>query len=53
VFPIKDEKPEVEQGTFELTDGTGKLKGITGKAKYTCKPAGDSFDCTATGEYHM
>ena len=53
VSATKDGKLTETHGTFEFTDGTGKLKGITGKGKYACKPAGDALDCTVTGEYHM
>jgi len=52
--PVAEGKPGAGQGTFVLTGGTGKLKGIRGKGTYTLSFGEDG---TATsqveGEYQM
>jgi hypothetical protein len=40
---------EGEEGTWSFTGGTGKLKGIKGKGKYSCSSSG----CHITGEYQL
>jgi hypothetical protein len=51
--PIKNNAmPTVINGTFTITGGTGKLKGITGKGTYKVTPAADgSASVTVEGEY--
>jgi hypothetical protein len=50
--PVKDGMPTAINGTFTITGGTGKLKGITGKGTYKVTPAADgSASVTVEGEY--
>lgn len=52
--PIKDGKPGEGKGTFVLTGGTGKLKGIMGKGTYTMTYNADgTATAEVTGEYTM
>jgi len=41
--------PEGQDGTWAITGGTGKLKGIKGKGTYTCSSSG----CDVAGEYQL
>jgi hypothetical protein len=48
----KDGKDTHSKGTFGFADGTGKLKGVSGKGSFSCKGAGDgSVNCEVEGEY--
>jgi hypothetical protein len=50
--PVKDGMPTDIQGTFTITGGTGKLKGIKGHGTYKVTPAADgSASVTVEGEY--
>ena len=49
----KDGKPVEAKGTWTLTGGTGKLKGVTGKGTYSCAPSADAFGCSGEGEYQL
>jgi hypothetical protein len=50
--PVKDGKPTDIKGTFSITGGTGKLKGITGHGTYKVTPAADgTASVTVEGEY--
>ncbi len=49
----KDGKPVEAKGTWTLTGGTGKLKGVKGKGTYSCAPSGDAFGCSGEGEYQL
>jgi|HubBroStandDraft_6_1064221.scaffolds.fasta_scaffold323084_2 hypothetical protein len=50
--PVKDNMPTDIEGTFTITGGTGKLKGIKGKGTYKVTPAADgSASATVDGEY--
>ena len=52
--PMKDGKPTDIEGTFTITSGTGKLKGIKGHGTYKVIPAADgSATVTVDGEYTM
>ena len=41
--------PEGQDGTWSITGGTGKLKGIKGKGTYSCSSSG----CDIAGEYQL
>ncbi|HZV87174.1 MAG TPA: hypothetical protein VFF95_06485 [Candidatus Binatus sp.] len=41
--------PEGQDGTWAITGGTGKLKGLKGKGTYTCSSSG----CDVAGEYQL
>jgi hypothetical protein len=49
----KDNNKTQSKGTFSLTEGTGKLKGITGKGTFSCKSAGDGLSCDVEGDYEL
>lgn len=49
----KDGAPVEAKGTWGLTGGSGKLKGVKGKGTYTCKPEGDAVSCEVEGEYQL
>jgi hypothetical protein len=52
--PIKDKMPTNIAGTFTITGGTGKLKGIKGHGTYKVTPAADgTASVTVEGEYTM
>ena len=52
--PVKDNMPTGIDGTFTISGGTGKLKGIKGKGTYKVTPAADgSASVTIEGEYTM
>ena len=52
--PVKDKMPTNIAGTFTITGGTGKLKGIKGHGTYKVTPAADgSASVTVEGEYTM
>jgi hypothetical protein len=51
---MKDGKPVSESGTWTLTGGTGKLKGIKGKGTYTGTANADgSMSYKVEGEYSL
>jgi hypothetical protein len=41
--------PEGQDGTWSISGGTGKLKGIKGKGTYSCSSSG----CDIAGEYQL
>jgi len=41
------------KGTWGLSGGSGKLKGIKGKGTFSCKPAGENLTCDVEGEYQL
>jgi hypothetical protein len=41
--------PEGQDGTWSITGGTGKLKGVKGKGTYSCSSSG----CDIAGEYQL
>jgi len=47
----KDGKESHSKGTFTFADGTGKLKGTTGKGTFSCSGGGDTVSCDVEGEY--
>jgi hypothetical protein len=47
----KDGKESHSKGTFTFADGTGKLKGATGKGTFSCSGGGDTVSCEVAGEY--
>ncbi len=47
----KDGKPVEAKGTWSITGGTGKHKGLKGKGTYSCAPSGDTMGCSGEGEY--
>jgi hypothetical protein len=49
----KDDHEARSKGTFTFADGTGKLKGITGKGTFDCKSAGEGVSCAVEGEYQL
>ena len=49
----RDGKPVEAKGTWSMTGGTGKLKGVKGKGTYSCAPTGDAFGCSGEGEYEL
>jgi hypothetical protein len=52
--PVKDKMPTDIQGTFTISGGTGKMKGIKGHGTYKVTPAADGTATVAvTGEYMM
>ena len=52
--PVKDKMPTNIAGTFTITGGTGKLKGIKGHGTYKVTPAADgTASVTIDGEYTM
>ena len=50
---VKENNGFKESGTFSITEGTGKLKGIKGKGTFDCKPASDGVSCDVEGEYAL
>jgi hypothetical protein len=51
---IKDDKPSGVRGTWTFGEGTGKLKGSTGKGTFHCTPAADGgWSCSSEGEYQL
>lgn len=51
---MKDGKTVSEEGTWSLTSGSGKLKGITGRGTYKGTPNPDgSMTYTVEGEYSL
>jgi hypothetical protein len=48
---MKDGKAVEAKGTWSITGGTGKHKGLTGKGTYSCAPSGDTMGCSGEGEY--
>ena len=40
-----------EEGTFTLSDGTGKLKNVTGKGTFRCTKSPEGNFCDIDGEY--
>ncbi len=51
---LKDGKPVSEDGTWNFTGGTGKLKGIKGKGTYQGTPNADgSMSYKVDGEYSL
>ena len=51
---MKDGKPVSDNGTWEFTNGTGKLKGIKGKGTFKGSPAADgSMTYQIAGEYSV
>lgn len=51
----KNKNETQSQGTFTFAEGTGKLKGITGKGTFNCKSAGPDagVSCQVEGEYAL
>ena len=50
----KDQKFEGNDGSWNFTGGTGKLKGLKGKGTYKCAPEGDNNRCDIIeGEYTL
>jgi hypothetical protein len=50
--PVKGGMPTAINGTFTISGGTGKLKGISGKGTYKVTPAADgTASVTVEGEY--
>ena len=48
----KDGKEAHSKGTFNLSDGTGKLKGASGKGTFSCASTADGgLSCDVEGEY--
>jgi hypothetical protein len=47
----KDGKESHSKGTFTMSDGTGKLKGVTGKGTFSCKSTADGLSCDVDGQY--
>jgi hypothetical protein len=47
----KDGKEAHSKGTFTVADGTGKLKGVSGKGTFSCKSTADGLSCEVDGEY--
>ncbi len=47
----KEGKEAHSKGTFTLGDGTGKLKGATGKGTFSCASTKDGVNCDIEGEY--
>lgn len=48
----KDRKESHSKGTFTLSDGTGKLKGASGKGAFSCASTADGgLSCDVEGEY--
>jgi hypothetical protein len=47
----KDGKETHSKGTFTFADGTGKLKGATGKGMFSCASTADGVKCDVEGEY--
>jgi hypothetical protein len=47
----KDGKDAHSKGTFTMSDGTGKLKGVTGKGAFSCKSTADGLSCEVDGQY--
>ena len=50
---MKAHKFETEEGPFNFTGGTGKLKGIKGKGTYKGTPEGDFTNYDIEGEYSL
>jgi len=51
---VSTDNQETSKGTFSFAEGTGKLKGITGKGTFSCKSAGDDAGiCDVEGEYEL
>ena len=40
-------------GRFTLAQGTGKLKGISGKGSFRCKSVGEGVSCEVEGDYDL
>ncbi len=49
----KDKQEDRSKRTFTFANGTGKLKGITGKGTFDCKSAGEGVSCAVEGEYQL
>ena len=49
----KDNNETQSKGTFSLSEGTGKLKGIKGNGTFSCKSAGEGVSCDVEGEYQL
>ncbi|PYT81208.1 MAG: hypothetical protein DMG40_10135 [Acidobacteria bacterium] len=49
----KEGAPLEAKGSWGLTGGSGKLKGIKGKGTYNCTPSGDGLSCEVEGEYQL
>ena len=47
----KDGKESHSKGTFSFADGTGKLKGATGKGTFSCSGTPEGVTCEVEGEY--
>ena len=51
---IKEGMLSAEEGTWSLTGGNGKLKGIKGKGTYKCTGSADgTATCEIVGEYEL
>jgi len=48
-----DKNETQSKGTFNLSEGTGKLKGIKGNGTFSCKSAGEGVSCDVEGEYQL
>lgn len=51
----KDGKESHSKGTFTVTDGAGKLKGISGKGTFRCASTTEAnvLSCDVEGEYEL
>jgi hypothetical protein len=49
----KDNNETQSKGTFSLSGGTGKLKGIKGNCTFSCRSAGEGVSCDVEGEYQL
>lgn len=49
----KEERTGIDQGTWNFTGGTGKLKGLKGKGTFKCTSEGDNATCDIEGEYTL
>lgn len=48
-----DGKPPTISGTLTLTDGTDRLKGISGRGTLSCSVRGDVYTCDIEGSYEQ
>ncbi len=50
---VKEGTLQSQKGNWGFTGGSGKLKGIKGKGKYTCTSSGEGVSCDVEGEYQL